>query len=75
MCLLCARKSPNVFHPSFLWRLVVHVSSANILIVLNGGKKKKKGGERLKAINVCVVCYSRDGAFVHFGKADERVSP
>lgn len=37
--------------------------------MLNGGKKR---GGRLEAINVCCarVCYSRDGAFVHFGKAD-----
>lgn len=52
--------------------------------MLNGGKKKSGGG--LKAITarvlcvccvcvVCGVCYSRDGAFVQFGKADERVSP
>lgn len=36
--------------------------------MLNGGKT---GGGRLKAINVCYagLCYSRDGAFVHFGKA------
>lgn len=34
-------------------------------------KERVGGGGRLKAINVCCagLCYSRDGAFVHFGKA------